>query len=234
MAVSRKLISALRHELKSHANPEYGARLQAYVKSAMPLYGLKAKTMREISKAVFQQFPLDDFDHWRDTVLALWRNAKFREERACAIDLCDERKYRCYQTLDSLPLYEEMIVTGAWWDLVDPIATHRIRYLLSEFPQKMLPILKRWSRCDDIWKRRAAILCQLRRKDKTDLKLLYQCIEPSLDSSEFFLQKAIGWALRDYSWHDIHEIIRYVNAHKNRLSKLSQREALKHRSKLEK
>ena len=226
MTVSRKLIAALRQELKSQANPEIAARGQAYVKSALPLYGIKATALRTTCKAVFQQYPLNDFAHWRDTILALWRDARFREERHCAIHLCDDRKYSRYQTLDALPLYEEMIVTGAWWDLVDPIAAHRLRYLLSRFPKQMNTILPQWSRCDDIWKRRAAILSQLRCKEKTDLKLLYRCIEPSFSSSEFFLQKAIGWALRDYAWHDSREIVRYVKAHKNRLSKLSQREAL--------
>ena len=232
MAVSRKLINALRRELKSRANPRLAARMQSYVKSAMPLYGINAPTQREIARAVFQQFPLDDFDHWHDTVLALWHGARFREERTCAIELCEARRYRAFQTLETLPLYEEMIVTGAWWDLVDPVATHRIRYLLTEFPEQMIPVLKKWSRCDDIWKRRSAILSQLRLKDKTNLDLLYQCIEPSLDSGEFFLQKAIGWALRDYAWHDIREVVRYVSANKNRLGKLSQREALKNRNKL--
>ena len=230
MAVSRKLIAALRHELKAHTNPEAAARGQAYVKSAMPLYGIDARTIRKITRNVFQQFPLSDFDHWHDTVLTLWRNARFREERHCAILLCEERKYSCYQTLDTLPMYEEMIVTGAWWDFVDPIAAHSIRGLLSCFPRKMAPVLKQWSCSQNIWKRRAAILSQLRLKDKTNLKLLYQCIGPSLGSGEFFLQKAIGWALRDYAWHDSREIVRYVTANKNRLSKLSQREALKNLS----
>ena len=231
MAVSKKLISALRQELKARADPRLATRMQAYVKSAMPCYGINAPTQKKTAKAVFLRYPLDDFVHWRDTVLALWRGARFREERICAIELCELRKYRTYQTLDTLPLYEEMIVSGAWWDLVDPIASHRIRYLLTEFPRPMVPVLQQWSRSSDIWKRRAAILSQLRLGEKTDLKLLYRCIEPSLESGEFFLQKAIGWALRDYAWTDMSEIVRYVNAHKNQLSKLSQREALKNRRK---
>lgn len=234
MAVSRKLIKVLRQELSSRANPGRAVRMQAYVKSAMPLYGINAPIQREIARAVFQLYPLKNFDHWHDTVLALWRGARFREERTCAIELCEVRKYKAFQTLDTLPLYEEMIVTGAWWDLVDPVATHRIRYLLTEYPARMVPVLKQWARCENIWKRRTAILSQLRRKGKTDLDLLYKCIEPSLGSSEFFLQKAIGWALRDYAWHDIREVDHYVNANKHLLSSLSQREALRNRNKLNK
>ena len=197
------------------------------------MYGIKAVPLRQVCRTTFRQYPLQGFDRWRDTVLALWRGARFREERHCAIELCELPEYRIFQTLKSLPLYEEMIVTGAWWDLVDPIATHRISYLMSAFPGHMARVLKQWSHCGDIWKRRTAILSQLRFREKTDLDLLFQFIEPSIESDEFFLQKAIGWALRDYAWYDIDEIVRFVNANKYRLSKLSQREALKNRAKLE-
>jgi len=234
MAVSRKLITALKQELKSCANPDLARQMRAYMKSSMQLYGIKAEQLRQICKTVFRQYPLQDFFSWHDTVLALWQGAGFREERHCAIELCEWRNYRPFQTLDALPLYEEMIVTGAWWDLVDPIAAHRISYLLSRYPGQMKRVLKDWSHSDDIWKRRTAILSQLRFKDKTDLDLLYRCIEPSLGSEEFFLKKAIGWALRDYAWHDMREIVRYVNANKSRLSTLSQREALKNRKKINK
>jgi 3-methyladenine DNA glycosylase AlkD len=84
-----------------------------------------------------------------------------------------------------------------------------------------------WARDDDMWKRRSAILCQVGLKDKTDLKLLYACIEPSLGSKEFFLRKAIGWGLRQYAWTDPREIVRYVRRNRDRLSPLSKREALK-------
>lgn len=229
MAVARKLIKSLRQELKSRENPAHAVKMQAYVKSAMPLYGVKTFQRRQVCREVFRQYPLNNFSHWRDTVLALWRGAGFREEWHCAIDLCELRNYKSYQTPDTLPLYEEMIVTGAWWDLVDPIAAHRIRYLLTEYPGQMIPVLKQWARCDNIWKRRAAILSQLRRRHRTDLDLLYRCIEPSLASGEFFLQKAIGWALRDYAETNLSEVVRYVTANEHRLSKLSQRESLQNR-----
>jgi 3-methyladenine DNA glycosylase AlkD len=84
-----------------------------------------------------------------------------------------------------------------------------------------------WSKSDNLWKRRSAIICQLGFKEETDLELLYACIEPSLESREFFLQKAIGWALRQYAWTDGAEVKRYVQLNRARLSALSCREALK-------
>jgi 3-methyladenine DNA glycosylase AlkD len=83
-----------------------------------------------------------------------------------------------------------------------------------------------WSTDRDMWKRRSAILCQIRKKAATDLDLLYACIAPSIGSKEFFLRKAIGWALRQYAWTDPREVVRYVKAHPE-LSGLSKREALK-------
>jgi 3-methyladenine DNA glycosylase AlkD len=129
--------------------------------------------------------------------------------------------------MDALPMYEEMITTGAWWDYVDAIASHRLGPLLRRFPREMRREMLAWSRGDDLWKRRSAILCQLTFKKDTDLDLLYACIEPSLDSKEFFLRKAIGWALRQYAWTDPAEVKRYVRAHAAALSGLSRREALK-------
>ena len=86
-------------------------------------------------------------------------------------------------------MYEEMIVTGAWWDYVDAIAGHRLGLLLRRFPAEMRREMLAWSRSDDLWKRRSAILCQLTFEKDTDLDLLYATIEPALASKEFFLQK---------------------------------------------
>ena len=124
-------------------------------------------------------------------------------------------------------MYEEMITSGAWWDFVDAIATHQLGELLRKHPAEMSAILRQWAAGEDIWKRRSAILAQISFKGDTDLKLLYDCIEPSLGASEFFLRKGIGWALRQYAWTDPAEVIRFVRRHEARLSPLSKREALK-------
>ena len=84
-----------------------------------------------------------------------------------------------------------------------------------------------WSRDRDMWKRRTSIICQLRFKADTDLELLTACIEPSLDSKEFFLRKAIGWALRQYAWVDPDWVVAVRFCHASQLSPLSRREALK-------
>lgn len=227
MAAHRALLRALRQGLRAAADPAKAKGMQAYMKSAMPYWGVQAQALRRVTKAAFAEHPLTTFAEWRDTLLTLWREAAHREERYAAVELAGCPAYRGFQTLDTLPVYEELIVTGAWWDTVDALASHQIGGLLRRYPQEMKPLLRAWASDGDIWKRRTAILAQLGFKRETDLELLYDCIRPSLGRPEFFLRKGIGWALRQYAHTDAAEIARYVRRHAALLSPLSRREALK-------
>ncbi len=192
--------------------------MRAYLKSALPVYGVPRAGQREVARSLPA---LDGFQAWRDGVLELWRGAERREERYVALDILDDRRYADYRTMDALPLYEELIVTGAWWDLVDPVATRRLEEL---FPD-VVPVLRDWSRSTDLWKRRSAIIAQIRRRAATDFALLTELIEPNRADREFFIRKAIGWALRSYAWTDPDAVVAYCDSHE--LSGLSRREALK-------
>jgi 3-methyladenine DNA glycosylase AlkD len=125
-----------------------------------------------------------------------------------------------------MPMLEELIVTGAWWDYVDEVAGV-VGDLLRRYPKAIRPLMRRWSTDPSLWKRRVSIICQLAFKHETDLDLLYANIEPNLADRDFFIRKAIGWALRQYAWTDPDEVARYVRAHETGLSGLSRREALK-------
>lgn len=221
------LLTKVRRELRRSRHADRAAAQQAYMKSEMPFLGVGAKDMRAACKRAFATYAFDDAATWRADVLALFRGAEHREERYAALELALDRRARSHRNIDALPMYEEMIRTGAWWDLVDPIASHLVGELLARAPNEMKPILLEWSQSEDMWIRRASILAQLRFKEDTDLELLYACIQPSLSSKEFFLRKAIGWALRQYAWTDPKEVKRWVRAHEHELSNLSKREALK-------
>ena len=221
------LLQDLRARLTAIADPVRAAGQQAYMKSAMPYFGVSTVPMRRTCKAIFKDLIWPDRKAWQADVLALWRGATHREERYAAIELSGMKAARAFQRIDALPMYEEMIVTGAWWDHVDAIAGQRLWTILDNDRPAMRTAMLAWSRDRDMWKRRSSILCQLRAKEKTDLDLLYACIEPSLESKEFFLRKGIGWALRQYAWTNPDEVRRYVAAHEGRLSGLSKREALK-------
>ena len=193
----------------------------------MPYAGVATPEVRAIAREVFGAARLDDATRWSATIQSIWRGAKYREERYAAIALARWPAHQAHRTLSALPLYEEMIVTGAWWDYVDEIASHLIGELLERYPEQLRPILTQWSRDDDLWKRRSAILAQLGFKDATDRRALFAWIEPSLSSKEFFLRKAIGWALREYSKHAPELVRQYVDDHADELSPLSRREAMK-------
>ncbi|HET9111087.1 MAG TPA: DNA alkylation repair protein [Ktedonobacterales bacterium] len=221
------LIAALRAELAQAADPTKAESMRAYMKSNMLYLGVATPEQRVVYRHVLAEHPLASAEAWRSAVLTLWREARYREERYAAIALVGDRRYRAWQTLDALPLYEEMIVTGAWWDYVDGIASQRLGALLAAYPERMPAIMLAWSRDDDRWKRRSAILCQLNRGAATDEALLYAYITPNLADREFFIRKAIGWALRQYARVAPDAVRAYVDAHAAEISPLSRREALK-------
>jgi 3-methyladenine DNA glycosylase AlkD len=222
-----ELLGHLRKKLRSVADPKKAPAMKAYMKSEMPYHGVPTPILRKLCKESFNDLEFTTYREWEKHILTLWRNAQFREERYAALHLASHRSSRPFQTLQSLKVYEEMVVTGAWWDYVDVIAAHHVGALLREFPKQMKPKMLKWSRSSNLWKRRTSILCQLGFNKETDLDLLYSCIEPSFGSKEFFLNKAIGWALRQYAWTDPKETVRYVKKNDSKLHPLSKREALK-------
>jgi 3-methyladenine DNA glycosylase AlkD len=222
------MLRKLRAALRKVADPAKAPIMQAYMKSSMPYHGVQTPLLRATCRQVFADLDLSTSKQWQACVLEIWRGAKFREERYAALALAGDRRARPFQRPDAMRMYEEMIVTGAWWDFVDDIATHRVGDILKKYPQPMTRMMRTWARSRNLWKRRTAILCQLTFREATNVDLLHACIEPSLDSREFFLQKAIGWALRQHARVDPEGVRAYVLANQSRMAPLSRREALKH------
>lgn len=220
------LLHSLRAALADAGDPATAAGQQKYMKSSMPFHGVSAVPLRKICRQVLAAADLSTFERWTEQVLALWRGAQFREEWYGAVELVADARARTYHGARAVPMYEEMIVGAAWWDVVDAMSTWFGAALRAE-PQAMRRVARQWSRSDNIWKRRTSIICQRGFKQATDVELLYACIEPSLDAREFFLRKGIGWALRSLAWTDAEEVRRYVAEQGPRLSPLSRREALK-------
>ena len=202
--------------------------MQAYMKSAMPFRGVQSPGVKRICREVFAAHPLPDRATWEASVRLLWDDAEFREERYAAIGLTGYRRYARWQDPSTLGLYDHLVVTGAWWDLVDEVAIRRIGPILRSSPVEVAPVLRRWARDDDLWRRRVAIIAQVGAKDSTDTDLLASCLGPSVGRPEFFLRKGIGWALREYAKTDPAWVRAYVETHAGALSPLSRREALKH------
>jgi 3-methyladenine DNA glycosylase AlkD len=225
--MTHPLVLEVRAELGKAADPVKATQMQAYMKSVMPFRGVGGPEQKAIWKRIFPAHPLSSREEWQTVALTLWREAVFREERYAAVALTDLRMYSAHRTMASVAMFEEMIVSGAWWDVVDAVATHQLGDVLRSNAPRMSRLMRRWARHRNMWKRRASILCQVRFKRDTDLELLYDCIEPNIEDRQFFIRKAIGWALRQYAWVDPREVKRYVKANRARLSSLSVREALK-------
>ena len=222
------LIAEVRRVLAEHADPASAPRMQAYMKSDLPYRGVRLPQVRTLARTVFAAHPLPDRASWEATVRELWDTASYREEWYAAIALTGYRRYAGYQDPRVLPLYEHLVVTGAWWDVVDEVATHRVGPLLRRHHDALAPVLRRWAHDADRWRRRTAIIAQIGAKTATDTALLTDCIAPSLGERDFFLRKAVGWALRDLSKHDPDWVRAYVDAHRDQLSPLSLREATKY------
>lgn len=221
----RAIRASLRTETEPLRDPAFAAGARRYMKSDLPYLGVRMPALRRAWRSVLATTPVEGWPELEAAVRELWDGAAFREERYTAIALLDR-----YPQWVSLDLLERLVVEGAWWDYVDSLARQVGRLLRGD--PAIAAAMRRWSVDPDRWKRRVSIICQLGFKGDTDLGLLYGCIEPNLDDREFFVRKAIGWALRDYAWHDPVEVDRYVREHESRLSGLSRREATRNLARL--
>jgi 3-methyladenine DNA glycosylase AlkD len=199
--------------------------MQAYMKTDMPFYGVQKPARTEILRDLVRDFPPPDRTGYEGLVLGLWE-LPHREEKYLALGVA--RHFDEFVTPPSLPLYRRLIVEGAWWDLVDEVATQLIGDLVIGFPDEVWPVVDAWIDDDDMWLRRTAIICQVGAKERTDTdRLFWFCAQRSFEK-EFFIRKAIGWALRQHARIDPEEVARFVIDQRDRLSGLSYREATKH------
>lgn len=226
-AADRGLIDAVRAGLAAQADPVKAPEMQRYMRSALPFFGVQRPGRAALARSVLPAHPLDGFDAWRDTALTLWREATHREERYLALTLVRDRRHRAHRTLAALPLYDELVVTGAWWDLVDEVATQLLGELLLRDHDRLAPVLCAWARDGDLWRRRAALIAQVKLKERTDLALLRDCLVPNLRDPDFFMRKGIGWALRACAATDPAWVLAFCDEHAEALSPLSRREALR-------
>jgi 3-methyladenine DNA glycosylase AlkD len=219
------LIDRVRTALRAAADPARAPQMQAYMRSQMPYLGVSVPTVRRLVRTAAKARPPTSTAALADTASTLWRAATHREERYAATALTAVPGARGLQTTALVPLYHEMITTGAWWDHVDEVS-QRIGGLLVAYPDELRPTIRAWARDPDRWLRRTSVICQLGLKDATDTELLRDVILANRHDRDFFLRKAIGWALREYAKTDADWVRAFVEGHE--LSPLSRREALKH------
>jgi 3-methyladenine DNA glycosylase AlkD len=223
------LVSEVRAALLAGADAERAAGQQRYMKSAMPFFGLTSPQLKAALAPLLRdpRLAMESREQWEATIRTLWDGATHREQWYAAIALARHRPYRAWVDGDAMPLWESLIRAGAWWDVVDDIATHLVRDTVLAHPTVEGLRMRDWAGSDSLWVRRAAIICQVGARDRLDESLLADVIEPNIDDPDFFSRKAIGWALRDHARIDPQWVRSFVAAHPD-LSGLSRREALKH------
>jgi 3-methyladenine DNA glycosylase AlkD len=223
------LVTALREGLAAAADPANAAAMQSYMKSAMPCRGVRAPERRRVVRTVLADIgePAERAT-WESAVIDLWDEAAYREERYVAVDLCAHRSPRRWQTADRVPMYDRMVVSGAWWDLVDAIAISLLGPILRRDPTGVEPIVRSWIGDPDGWRRRTAIIVQNGARAATDTVLLDDAVVANLTDRDVFIRKAIGWALREHARTDPGWVRTFVDRHAADLSSLSRREATKH------
>ena len=218
-------LETLQTEFEENANPKVALQQKAYMKNQFEYYGIKTPKRREISKPFLEKRFLPKKNELESYIKTLWQKPQ-REYHYFAQELAF--KYRKELDKKDIELFEFMILTNSWWDTIDFITPKLVNSYFKTYPEERDFHIKKWINSNNIWLQRSTLLFQLKEKDKIDTDLLtfiIQSIILKTGSKEFFINKAIGWILREYSKTNPDWVIDFVEM--NELSSLSKREALR-------
>jgi 3-methyladenine DNA glycosylase AlkD len=224
MNQTRALTEYVCTEFRKLSDSSKAVEMAAYMKTDMPFYGVQKPLRVAVYRDLFKRFPATSQRDYEANIRALW-NLPMREDKYTA--LAYATKFKTFMTFESIPLYEQLVREGAWWDFVDDIATHMVGQVLLTERKLTKPVLEQWIDDPDLWIRRTAILAHNRHKKETDEDQLYDHILRRAHEKEFFIRKAIGWALREYSYANPESVRTFIKRHETKLSNLSVREGLK-------
>lgn len=216
-------ISDLTNSFKANANSKFAAQMKAYMRNKFEFYGIKTQPRRELLKTVVATHRLEVRDTMRSLVFDLY-DLPERELHHSAIELFEKQLRKTYKKED-IVLIERLITTNAWWDSVDFISKQILGNYLLKFPEETHEVISNFSNSENMWLNRCTITFQLGYKTKTNEALLFnQCLQHK-SSEEFFIQKAIGWALREYGKTHPESVLKFVRS--SDLKPLSTREAIR-------
>jgi 3-methyladenine DNA glycosylase AlkD len=213
---------ALQKLFEQNADPAQAGPMAAYMRNQFPYLGIKSPRMAELLKVFYSEQALPAMEELDPILHELWALPE-REYQYAALGLLG--KYDKELQAAFIETLEYLLVTKPWWDTVDSLSTGSLGRHFGRFPDVRESTLARWRKSDNFWLRRACILFQLNYKNNTDFALLCEIIRENLGSKEFFINKAIGWALRQYSRMDAGAVRAFVA--ETDLQPLSAREALK-------
>lgn len=216
------LIETLLNDLQAASDPERARQMSAYMRDQFDFLGIQAALRREITAPFIRTLKQSPGINW-DFLTQLF-DQPYRECQYIGCDYLNAVKDRLAPS--DLDAVRQLAITKSWWDTVDSL-DKVIGHLTLAYP-KLNVVMLEWSRDQNIWLRRIAINHQRNRKDNMDTVLLEAIILANLDDKEFFINKAIGWILRDYSKTNPHWVSQFIQKHESRLHPLSVREASKY------
>ncbi|MFG2620897.1 DNA alkylation repair protein [Streptomyces sp. NPDC048507] len=222
-ALADLLLERLTAAYGAAADPVQAAPMAAYMKGVAPFLGIRTPLRRQLSAAVTKDTPNPSETDCAALALRCWELAE-REYRYFAVDYLRRHVARCSSAF--LPVVRHLIVTQPWWDTVDLLAAHTVGPLVAADP-RLTAVMDAWIGDEDLWLVRAALLHQLAHKSATDAGRLFAYCHEQAGHSDFFVRKAIGWALREYAKTDPGAVHAFVSRERALLSPLSAREALK-------
>ncbi|MBI9036241.1 MAG: DNA alkylation repair protein [Bacteroidales bacterium] len=211
------------NSFEPYSNSENAIPMANYMKNISEFLGIKAPQRKEMKKQFIKRYGWPPEEILEESIRQLWE-LPYREYQYFAMEILD--KFAKNAPKERIVLYEFLILNKSWWDTIDYIAPHLLGSYFKIYPEQIHSFTSKWINSENIWLQRSAILFQLKYKKDTHLELLYSIIERLMGSKEFFINKAIGWILREYSKINPNEIQTYVDTHPE-LSNLSKREALK-------
>lgn len=223
-----ELVSFIREAYSRLADPNKAGPMAAYMKTTMPFYGIQKPERTPVYREMKKRFVPTSREQYAKAVQALW-SLPHREEKYAAIEYA--KQHKTFIDAHSIPLYRELIEDGAWWDFVDDIAINLVghAYLAERAPIK--PIIETWSTDPDLWIRRSALISHNHHRAQTDSEQLFRHCLLMCGEKEFFIRKAIGWALREYSYANPEAVGDFLTANRSKLSPLSFNEGAKRLSK---
>lgn len=216
-------IKSLESAFEEKSNPENAFAMAKYMRNHFTFFGIKTEQRRQIFKDIWKENQLEVEKNPREIALKLFSKTE-RELQYCAIEILIKQLEGNYKK-DDILLIEKLLITNSWWDSVDTIAKNILGEYLLEYPLETEKVIGRFSNSENMWINRSAILFQLGYKGKTNFDLLKSECEKHKNSNEFFIQKAIGWALREYGKTNPVAVRSFVVS--TNLKTLSKKEALK-------
>ena len=209
-------------KFQNNYNAENARGAEKYMRDQFKFLGIKSPGRRELSKQFYAQHGLPEIRDLDKIIKDLW-SLEHREYQYFGMELCDKFKKKFRK--NDIKLMEWMVTNKSWWDTVDYIAANPIGNYFRLFPECISDITGRWIKHSDFWLNRSALLFQLKYKEQTDAHLLFEYCDQHKHQDEFFIRKAIGWALRQFAKTDPKAVKDYVKS--ANLKPLSKKEALK-------